>query len=920
LTTPFPGFASIPQSHTAHAPLCGVLADFEYRGEPIPAEAWNNAIARSESGGTIEWKIEIKWQGSDYRPTDSLVGGGLLYPGPQGQTGGTPDVPFDATVYYFKIYGVQSCVQTSNAFQFYIPAWAGPNTPTAPTTLTPLSTNPPFNPPTTLPPTVVGQTPFSNKPNSLRLKALTSATPQPGDVACLGSSDSTKAELQRCDNPVIEFEKYNGAANTYYIKRGGRCLTITDQPTDISDPGHEYRNALKAEWRPCQADPAATGALLDDKFTMQAFGDWYLVRPTENRAGWNNPCLRFWGSGATNVIQFACEALGPDQQPQQYWAPNEKAGAGCAPNCPSSNPPDGAHLLREGDATPLERASDLACISSNGTSLTIATIGTTDCIDFVPRWSTGGWKLTQSTNISQCLGTNNRVDVILKDCDSATVWVDSITPGELSFPLTLTSITGSPNCLGGTTTPVLVTCDPNNLNAKWYDAKGHNGPATPIEAQGIMLAAHVAASTSENFNMTLRVLELPNGWTVMRYWANFQKSLPADKRGTEFWDASAQRAGDGTYSLTPVNEVANRWTTKFLTGDAGPIAANGGAYYEWAYRDLRESPEDLGFKLDEADALSAILFGGETTWKGDSDTFQDNLVIQTVLGITNEYPDQELRSSLQRGITQHFVNPLSFGFLCNHPRACERMRERLSAGDDIEESIITGHTFCLDHDSQCKNYDQVTAIIALVIFVTSIYAVPALNSKFQTFRQARATARALGTRVDIFAQSRAGRMGFKELGVTAEDALGKNTVDNQPFVDRIEANGARVVDTKTLDTGTTSKLTTPDSTYQTVKGHVDKLKLSYQRTGEETRRWKGNESTVNWSIVNQRVLEVVVPPTKWNQWIELWEGRQYGLSQGIQVKYVRYRYFSTGPLWEPVPINTSGSFFILSCPDTNSTC
>ncbi len=141
-------------------------------------------------------------------------------------------------------------------------------------------------------------------------------------------------------------------------------------------------------------------------------------------------------------------------------------------------------------------------------------------------------------------------------------------------------------------------------------------------------------------------------------------------------------------------------------------------------------------------------------------------------------------------------------------------------------------------------------------------------------------------------------------------------------LDLDEAGGARVIDTKTLDTGTASRLNTPNWTYQGVTKHVDRFKLSYQRSGIEVSRWKGQESSVDWDKVNERVLEVVVPPTKWNQWLELWEGRKYGLSSGIQVKYVRYRYSTptSAPYWEPVPINASGTFFVLSCPDANSTC
>jgi Carbohydrate binding module (family 35) len=775
-------------------PGCGQLGGLEYIGPPIPSEAWNSGVVQVEGNGTVKWTQELTY----VLGGDSYV---AVQPKTYTKSSNTGPLLLDnignGEVVRWKITAVEGCLNSGAiAFQINIPIWTG-SVPVGPTTLPPVNTQP--SGPTTVPipnPPVVGAMPFSSSPNYLRLKAKSSPIPSVNDLACLGSPDGSAVQLESCGNPVLDFVSYNdGTGDSYFIKRGGKCLTITNITTDIQDPGSNFRNALKADWRACAADPSSIGSFIgDDRFSVQSFGDWYLIRPYQNIAGWNNPCLRFWGASAM-VIQFSCEVLGPDQQPEQFWAPIEKAGGGtCVWGCPPNpEPPAGSHPLQEGIQTPIERASDLACLATSGTSVAIASFDSTECLQFIPRWSAGGWKLTQSTNVSICLGSNDKVSVVLKPCDATTVWDDANQLGDASFPLKYVNVTGSPNCLGGTTSAVLVTCDISDATKRWYDKKATyycNKPYnsnTYTDEQALAFVVGTQLWHYKEINQALfpllvedwipKICWHPDGRRILKMWQNYSGTLPKSWQQMDF-----QPAKVGTkYQVPQFNRLVTQRLQELLGANDG-----GDVYFNRVKNQLSRN-NTLAW-VQRAEMLDATLI-----WLGVGLPFTpvpgsageyvagivDNQIgiLQKYYGSRNGREIDVLKEKLDQNLQ---ISALHREWLCQSLAECEAMRVALRNQPSLEaEAVLSvGVIKCLRDPADCARADLVQDLLrvgfAIAMAVAAVRLAGIEAAKSNPSPDAPACAAAAATTGPIVAAATTPGCG----GSLAEDeAAGGHTVE-----------------------------------------------------------------------------------------------------------------------------------------------
>jgi hypothetical protein len=347
-----------------------------------------------------------------------------------------------------------------------------------PTTTTPGATTTTVGVPgSTLPPTgpvdgvVIGEQPFT-RPGSY-LKNRTRHVSGAANPCLSPNGGGVMGPCEPKNLSFISSAGYTRVTDTI----ANRCLIAdaNDRATgQANDPNHGP--AIKLRWLPC-GDLAGSGFNTNENFSFiddpQAPG-WFLMKP-QNYAGWNNPCVRLWDS-LTLVLQFTCEPAGAPNYRDQNWAPIERFES--TPQCPPTGcqPPAGAHVLRQDEPTPLERASDLSCLVRQADESFSIGSGV-NCTNFAPDWQSG-WKLQiieddPQLDLSQarCLGIQTGM-VRAVPCDNATLWNDPSYQSGLSFPLIAldTQFKDTTSCLGGAVVAVVVTCDPADPTKRWFDA------------------------------------------------------------------------------------------------------------------------------------------------------------------------------------------------------------------------------------------------------------------------------------------------------------------------------------------------------------------------------------------------------------------------------------------------------------------
>lgn len=467
-------------------------------GTLIPSEAWNagnlNATGLGYGLGTLTVNYTLNGVPGSIAPNIQVTANAAPT--------ALPSIPSGGIVTSYLLVITQNCIPQGGDYKLeifaVIPSWNGT---TNPTTTTPgVTTTTIYQPPvTTTPPLPPRPAPFSSPANYFKTKY--SDLTAPGQGACLARrAIDNVAALASCGDASrrgISFESSDfGDWKIHPTGDSSTCLRISRNPSGEYDTTNA-RNALKAEWGSC-ADPFSGNNYLDDKFTMVLRGDgWYWAKPAYNYAGWNQPCLSAHATAGTGndggttgnifaddtpVIQYECQ---PNVDWQQ-WAPAERDWTPSPPTCEQTNtcpqPPTGSHILQPNIATSLERATDLNCLlAGTGTTITIglpADVGS--CESYVPIQINGGWNL-QLENTGLCLATNS-LAVTTTPCSTQTIWDDQIAPDGLKFNLhqinpTTKQKTGL--CLGGTTTPQLVTCNPTDGTQLWYDKAPVQGPINP---------------------------------------------------------------------------------------------------------------------------------------------------------------------------------------------------------------------------------------------------------------------------------------------------------------------------------------------------------------------------------------------------------------------------------------------------------
>lgn len=394
-----------------------------------------------------------------------------------------PDIPANGMVTRVQLSGSGFCWQPPAyilALSLNIPSSSGTPPPTNPPQTVPPTTTP--TTPTTVPP---GSTPvvpsnwFSTTNNFLKSKTRhDSSTPE----ACLGS-DAQGTNVVPA--PGVQDLSFRPAGSGYRIVRGvlsnERCLMVTSNRSPVAfDPTPGNGNALILEWRLC-SDAAGGATYLDDTFTFTANDTqsasaaevWVKMRPLYNYPGWNDPCIRLWNS-ASAVLQFKCQSDSDVNLSDELWAPVERFPTG--PTNPRPNPPTGAKLFTVGDPTPIERVTDLACMSERPDGTYTFLIGeATDCEIFTPQWENGGWKLYQGDSPGLCLGLagGQGPGVAKVPCSQHSAWLDQPVQSDgLSFPLAWVSpsLSVSNACIDGLRVPVqLSLCDAGQQGQLFYD-------------------------------------------------------------------------------------------------------------------------------------------------------------------------------------------------------------------------------------------------------------------------------------------------------------------------------------------------------------------------------------------------------------------------------------------------------------------
>jgi hypothetical protein len=335
--------------------------------------------------------------------------------------------------------------------------------------------------PTTTVPAVGGPVPipaswFSTTNNYLKNRSRHDA----GNVlACLGSdAGASNVVPSNC----VQDLTFRSSGAGYKIIRGvlsnERCLMITRNRSPLAfDPTPGNGNALSLEWRVCT--DVGGPDFLDDTFSFSGQSNtggsttevWVKMRPTYNYAGWNNPCVRLWDS-ASAVLQFTCQPDNDQYFRDELWAPIERFPSG--PITPSG-PPAGAKLFTIDNPTPIERFTDLACLSEMIDGSFIYLLGdSTQCESFNPKWEDGGWKLYQLDSPGFCLGVTNRVGpgIAKVSCSTQAAWLDQPVQSDgLSFPLRWVNSDFSLSnfCMGGQSPVQLVRCDESDPTQYFYD-------------------------------------------------------------------------------------------------------------------------------------------------------------------------------------------------------------------------------------------------------------------------------------------------------------------------------------------------------------------------------------------------------------------------------------------------------------------
>ena len=159
---------------------------------------------------------------------------------------------------------------------------------------------------------------------------------------------------------------------------------------------HNQRRAAVVKWRDCifpfdrNPNPTQQPFVLNNQWIPTPTGNgWYVLRPVNNLPGWDDPCLNFNTTNSGNtLIQFKCQY----NVDNELWAPIERDYVAPPPTQPPT-PPTGAHLLDEGVPTPLERKSDLACMSRNTDETFKIDSARLACDEFVPELTAGGYSV-----------------------------------------------------------------------------------------------------------------------------------------------------------------------------------------------------------------------------------------------------------------------------------------------------------------------------------------------------------------------------------------------------------------------------------------------------------------------------------------------------------------------------------------------
>jgi hypothetical protein len=99
---------------------------------------------------------------------------------------------------------------------------------------------------------------------------------------------------------------------------------------------------------------------------------------------------------------------------------------------------------------------------------------------------------------------------------------------------------------------------------------------------------------------------------------------------------------------------------------------------------------------------------------------------------------------------------------------------------------------------------------------------------------------------------------------------------------------------------------------KSLSNNWEKIQLTINQesigTDREIRRWKGEESEVNWAKVNVREVQVVVPKATPDQWVQIAEARLAARGLGVNVTVVRFKF--RAPWSTPTFNETTGQFFL----------
>jgi Carbohydrate binding module (family 35) len=477
--------------------LAGPGKDFGDSGMDVPAAAWNEARF-SVTAGNPNAGIEYGWYNSYavYQTVGGVTGtvsaqasfffgaGGFEHgTATNSYNDGFAKIPAGTRLRAWSVRVLQVCLPprienpptllATTKFDLWlsIPTW-----PSGAYLPNPGSVNIYVNPPVNGTPVDPTPKPFGTQTNYLRSAFTDTAVgdvclqPGSGNVQVGGCTSGTAPLLN------LTFVQYN--ADQFRITPLGSpqtCLQIGDRDHPVLGA-----SALTAQWGPCDSPFSVRPGhnnVLDELFTFTHTGaGYYNIKPAQNYANWSDPCLSIYAaagnngtsgnvvnSGAPPVIQFSCSGAA-----WQQWAPVETRGytnpTGCTANCPPA--PTGAHTLQPGVATPFERKTDLACLTTSG-GLAVPS-ASAECRFFDPELVATGWIFHDISNSSQCLApATGTLTVGLSACGTTSIWDDRpIQSDGLTFPL-VNVATGL--CLGGTTIPTLEYCSLNS-NQLWYDA------------------------------------------------------------------------------------------------------------------------------------------------------------------------------------------------------------------------------------------------------------------------------------------------------------------------------------------------------------------------------------------------------------------------------------------------------------------